>query len=193
MAGSLTPRDRERIDVAVKAIEARTAAHLAVVVIPASDRYALFPLVWGQLGALMIVGMVSAFRPGLGIRASIMIQVPAAILLTLIFNYFPIRVALIPKRVRQSHARRLAHNEFAVHVAQSTHRNLVLIFVSIGERYVEVIADRGIHPLVPDGTWDKIVGDFLAQVRGGRVADGVVGAIEACGALLAEHHPIVNR
>ncbi len=189
MTRSLTEEERERIESALKAIEQRTAAHLSVVVIPASDRYSLYPLVWGQFGALLIVAIVSALRPGLGIRASILIQVPAMIALALLFDWLPIRVLLVPKRIKQSRARQLAHSEFAAHVVRASHRDLLLFFVSLGERYVELIADRGIHSLVPDGAWDKIVGDFLAAVKGGRVADGVVTAIQACGAILEQHHP----
>jgi putative membrane protein len=188
---ALTHEEHRRIEDALKEIERRTAAHLEVVVIPASDRYALYPLVWGQFGALLIVGIVSAFRPGLGIRASILIQVPAMIVLALLADWLPVRVALVPKRIKQSHARQLARREFAAQVVHASDRNRVLFFVSLSERYVEVIADRGIHSLVSDGTWDKIVGDFLANVRAGRVADGVVAAIQACGAILEQHHPRV--
>jgi len=54
---------------------------------------------------------------------------------------------------------------------------------------VEIIADHETHALAPDGTWNKIVDEFLATVKSGRVADGVLDAIAACGAILKEHHP----
>ena len=185
----LSDEERRRVERAIAEVEQSTSAHLAVVVVPASDRYSLFPMVWGQLGALLIVGIVAAFRPGLGIRASLLIQLPAMIALTLLFDWLPIRIALVPKPIQQSHARQLANREFAVRVVDGSHRNRVLFFVSLAERYVEVIADRGVHSLVPDGTWNKIVSDFLATVRAERLADGVLDAIAACGAILKEHHP----
>jgi putative membrane protein len=189
MIRSLTDEERLRIESATGEIERSTSAHLAVVVVPASDRYSLYPMVWGQLGALLMVGIVAAFRPGLGIRASLLIQLPAMIILTLLFDWLPIRIALVPKVIQQSHARQLAHREFDARVVHGSHRNRVLFFVSLSERYVEVIADRGVHSLVADGTWDKIVNDFLATVKSGRVADGILDAIGACGAILKEHHP----
>ena len=192
MIKSLTDEERRRIERATGEIERSTSAHLAVVVVPASDRYSLYPMVWGQLGALLIVGTVAALRPGLGIRVSLLIQLPAMIILTLLFDWLPIRMALVPKLVQQSHARQLANREFAARVVHGSHRNRILFFVSLGERYVEVIADRGVHSLVPDGTWDKIVNDFLATVKAGRVADGVLDAIAASGAILKEHHPAAN-
>ena len=39
----------------------------------------------------------------------------------------------------------------------------VLFFVSLGERYVEVIADRNIHVRVASDTWDRLVADFIAE------------------------------
>ncbi|HXN14475.1 MAG TPA: TPM domain-containing protein [Candidatus Acidoferrales bacterium] len=189
MIRSLTDAERRRIDTAIREIGHSTSAHLAVVVVPASDRYSLYPLVWGQLGALLIVAIVALFRPGLGIRTSLLVQLPTMIVLTLLFDWLPIRIALVPKVIQQSHARQLAHREFDARVVHGSHRNRVLFFVSLSERYVEVIADRGVHSLVADGTWDKIVAEFLATVRAGRVADGVLDAIAGCGAILKEHHP----
>ena len=63
----------------------------------------------------------------------------------------------------------------------------MLFFVSLGERYVEVIADRDIHARVPAGTWDRIVADFIAAVKAGQSADGFIAAIEACAAVLETH------
>jgi putative membrane protein len=65
----------------------------------------------------------------------------------------------------------------------------VLLFVSVAEHYVEIIADKGINDRAAPGSWDSLVSDFVAQVRRGRVADGFVQAIEGCGDLLEAHFP----
>ena len=96
----------------------------------------------------------------------------------------------MPKRVKHAHAWQLAHREFNAHVlAAPAQQHRILLFVSLGERYVEIIADHETHALAPDGTWNKIVDEFLATVKAGHVADGVLAAIAACGAILKEHHP----
>jgi putative membrane protein len=102
----------------------------------------------------------------------------------------PVRLCLVSRHHKHVRARRLAHREFAAHIiGGGPHRNRLLIFVSLGERYVEVLADRDTHKLVPEGTWDRIVEEFLARVRSGAVADGILAAIEACGTVLEQHHP----
>ena len=72
-------------------------------------------------------------------------------------------------------------------------RGGLLLFVSEAEHYVEIIADRGIDAKVPPGAWDAIVAAFTTQVRAGKVADGFVAAVAACGALLAERLPIAGE
>jgi putative membrane protein len=64
-----------------------------------------------------------------------------------------------------------------------------LFFVSLGERYVEVIADRNIHGRVAPDTWDRLVADFIAAVKAGRLAQDFITAVETCGAILETHYP----
>jgi putative membrane protein len=65
----------------------------------------------------------------------------------------------------------------------------VLFFVSLAERYVEIVADKGIHERLGEEHWRGIIDRFVAQVRQGRVVDGFVDAIGACGAAMSEHYP----
>jgi len=189
MAHALGTEDYQRIEAAVTSVERRTAAEFAVVTTRVSDRYSLYPLVWAQFAALMVTGIAALVWPRLGIRAAVLIQVPVVIALWLLFHWLPVRLLLVPKRVKHAYARRLAQREFSARVARGSHRNRILLFVSLAERYVEIIADRGTHALAPEGTWDKIVGDFVATVKAGHVADGILAAVEACGVVLETHHP----
>jgi putative membrane protein len=68
----------------------------------------------------------------------------------------------------------------------------VLIFVSEAERYVEILADRGISRHVPDDLWQAIVDGFTARVRQGRTLDGFLECVDACGALLSRHVPATH-
>jgi putative membrane protein len=190
MIHTLTHDERARIDAAKTAVEQRTAAEFSVVVTQVSDRYPLFGFVWAALGALVVTGVAALIWPDLDIVDALTIQVPALIALALLFDWMPVRLRLVPKHTKNAHARQLAHREFAAHIiGGGAHRNRILLFVSLGERYVEILADRGTHALVPEGTWDKIVAEFVSAVRAGRVADGILGAIAACGKVLETHHP----
>ena len=54
---------------------------------------------------------------------------------------------------------------------------------------MEIVADKGIHEKLGEAHWQGIVDAFVAQVRQGRIVDGLVDAIGACGAAMAEHYP----
>ena len=99
-------------------------------------------------------------------------------------------MALVPNSMKRRRASQLAREQFfeqRLHMTRA--RTGVLIFVSVAEHYVEIIADEGINALVPPGTWDKAVADFVEQVRAGRIAEGFLAVVEVVGARLAEHFP----
>jgi putative membrane protein len=190
MRTPLTQVDHARIHAATAAVERRTSAIFALAIVPLSERYLLYPLVWGAVLSLAATGALALLHPELGIGLGFIVNAALFVVLSLILDWRPLRLRLVPRRVRHAHARQLAHREFPARIlANAQHRNGVLFFVSLGERYVEVIADRDIHARVPAGTWDRIVADFIAAVKAGQSADGFIAAIEACATVLETHYP----
>jgi putative membrane protein len=193
MKGPFTPEEHQRIDAAMSAVERDTAADLCVVVTRVSDRYPLYPVAWAAIAAILLGAVVSLFRPDIASRTVITIQLWLLIVLTLLLDWLPARLSIVPKRVKHARAWQLAHREFNAHaMANPKQRHRVLLFVSLGERYVEIIADHETHALAPAGTWNKIVDEFLATVKSGHVTDGVLATIAACGAILKTHHPAAS-
>jgi putative membrane protein len=183
-----TREEHSRIDAAIAEIERGTAADLSVMVTRVSDRYSLYPVAWAAVGAILLGGIVSLIRPEIAGRILILIQLCSLIVLTLLFEWLPLRLAIVPERIKHAHARQLAHREFnALAGAGQQHR--ILLFVSLGERYVEIVADHETHAMAPSGVWNKTVDEFLTTVKDGRVADGVLAAVAACGDILKTHHP----
>jgi putative membrane protein len=74
-------------------------------------------------------------------------------------------------------------------IARKKDRTGILIFVSIAERYVRIIADEGIAARVPQSHWQGAVDALIAHTRDGRIADGFIAAIEVCGNVLAANFP----
>ncbi len=190
MASPFTPDEHERIDAAIAEVGRSTAATLFVVVTRVSDRYSLYPVAWAAIAAILLGALISLLRPYISSRTVIEIQLWFVIAMTLLLDRLPLRLRIVPTRVKHARAQQLAHREFNAHaIANPTQLHRILLFVSLGERYVEIVADHETHTLAPDGAWNKIVDEFLTTVKTGRVADGVLRAIAACGAILKEHHP----
>ncbi len=193
MKKPFTPKEHQRIDAAIAELGRSTAANLRVVVTRVSDRYSLYPVAWAAIGAILLGGLVSLLRPDIASRTMVAIQLWFLIVITLLLNWLPIRLWIVPEQVKHAHARQLAHREFNAHaMANPKQQHRILLFVSLGERYVEIVADHETHALAPAGAWNKIVDEFLTTVKAGRVADGVLDAVAACGSILKTQHPAID-
>ena len=69
----------------------------------------------------------------------------------------------------------------------------MLIFVSVAEHYAEILADAGIHKVVPATEWQALVDKLTTAIGDGRPGDGFVLAIEGVGERLARHFPPGTR
>jgi putative membrane protein len=186
----LTPEEHERIAAAVAGVQGRTNASFALALLPISDRYSFFPPIGGAFLALAVLGILSLLRPQLTIGTGFLVAALSFAVFTLILDWLPLRLLIVPKSLKHRLASEMALREFAARIlASAEHRNGLLLFVSLRERYVEIVADRGIHSRVAEGTWDKIVAEFLMAVKADRLAEGLVAAIESCGAVLQAEFP----
>ncbi|MFC1580316.1 TPM domain-containing protein [Thermodesulfobacteriota bacterium] len=66
----------------------------------------------------------------------------------------------------------------------------ILIFISVFEHKVCVLADKGINNKVHEGQWDEIVAMIIDGIKKKRQADAICEAIEKVALLLREHFPI---
>lgn len=183
--------DRARITAAIHAAEKNTSGEFVAIVARASDHYVFIPLLWAAILALLFPG--ACLLGGLSLPWIHLYQIQLLIfigLAILLLSVPGLHLKLIPARVKHERASRLAQAQFYAQGVQLTpHHSGVLFFVSLAERYIEIVADKGIHEKLGEAHWQDIVDKFVAQVRRGRVVDGFVDAIGACGAAMAEHYP----
>jgi putative membrane protein len=182
--------EKERIRQAVMAAEQNTSGEIVPMVVTASARYTEIELL-GLIVGLAIGTFAAAifgdpwqhdlayFWPMAGAAAGFFIcRVPS------------IKRRLLPPRRRDD---AVLQRSLAAFSAEGLHHTRdhtgILIFVSLLEHEVEVLADRGINEKVPQGTWDEVVRIFTAELKAGRASEGLCKAIERCGMLLAEHFP----
>jgi putative membrane protein len=183
-------QDRQRIRAAIEAAERRTRGEFVTVIAREADDYLYIPMLWAALIALSVPLLVSwAGQPWLSAH-SYTAQIVSFVVIALLFRLPVIKHRLIPRAVQHRRAHRLALEQFLEQGLHTTsERTGVLLFVSVAEHYVEIIADKGINDRVAPGTWDEMVAKFVSRVRQRRIADGFVATVEACGDLLETHFP----
>jgi putative membrane protein len=186
----LSTEDRARVQAAQTAAQARTSARFATMIVPLSDRYAMYPLAWAGMVALAVGAALAVFWQTIGLFFGFLMEAAAFGLTALALEWRPLHLALVPKRVKQMRARSMAHREFAAGIlAAHDHAEGLLFFASLGERYVEVLASREVHARVGAEAWQRIVSGFAMRAKSGNLADAFIVAINACADHLATHFP----
>lgn len=186
-----TDADRTRIKESVAAAEKRTSGEFVTVAARVSDNYLSVMLLWSVGLALVLPAPLLLFPNHLRYTEIYELQIIFFVLLTFLFEFLPgLHMALVPKHLCHAYASRLAHAQFYEQGVQLTREHSgVLLFVSLAERYVEIVADKGIHEKIGEQRWQAIVDGFTAKVGEGDVTGGFVAAISACGEAMAEHYP----
>ena len=183
----LTADEKAHIHAAIADAESRTQVHVAVAIVPASDRYLLYPVAWSAIIALVTGGVLAIGWPNVSLREAFAFEAIVFVVLSVVFEWWPLRLKLVPRTIRQHRAHALAEREFAARVlASSERKGGVLFFVSLSERYAEILADRETHARIGNATWNRILGDYVAGAKSRPIADAVAAAIEACAAVLQD-------
>jgi putative membrane protein len=190
MARLLTEADKAMVSDAIKQAESHTSGELVTVITQASDDYWYIPTLWAALIALVVPAIIILYDTWMDATTLFSIQVAVFMGLALLFRIPWLKYAIVPKSIKHLRASRVAREQFFLQGLQNTEgRTGILLFVSVAEHYVEIIADKGINDVVPEGTWDKVVNAFVGQVKAGQYTQGFVAAVENCGTILAEHFP----
>jgi putative membrane protein len=181
--------DRKRVAHAITAAERTTSGEIVAVIAPESASYAYAPFMWAALAALA-VPFPLIFFTWWPIQHIYVLQLAVFAILLVLFMYRPVRLALVPGTLKRQRAHRRAVEQFLVQNLHTTPgRTGVLIFVSVAERFAEIIADAGINQRVAEGTWQAIVDQLTRAIGNGQPAEGFVAAIAAVGHELARHFP----
>ena len=187
-----THKDRQKITAAIHGAERNTSGEFVAVVARASDHYIAAALLWATGIALLVPGVLLLLPLHMRFIRIYELQLLVFIGVVLLLEFVPaLHFALVPKAVKHHRASQLAHSQFYEQGVNLTrHHSGVLLFVSIAERYVEVVADKGIYEKMGGEHWRTIVDNFVSRVQRGEVTEGFVAAITACGAAMAQHYPV---
>lgn len=196
----LTDDESRRVQEAVVRAEKKSGGEIVTAIIPESEDYGFQELIFAVFVAVMAwtgaIGASSALGTVLDrlfwgwdawMLSTIqgLIGMLAGLIAYLIAQVPVVDRLVVPRRVMREAVRRRALRHFVESGTHDTIENTgILIFVSLLERRVELIADSGIHKQVDAGRWDEIVAKLIEGIRAGRAGDALVEAVNACGEIL---------
>lgn len=205
----MSEADHQRVSDAVHAAEGGTSGEIVTIVADASDRYqdvalwwsvivgvlalsalAAFPHLYQTLIARLSNGWIAELTIAEALELALAVFVIKFVAMRLILLWTPLLLFLTPKRIKAGRVHRRAVRYFKVGAEQRTSgRTGILIYLSMAEHQAEIVADEAIHGKVAPEEWGDAMAHLVAEVRQGRVADGMVAAIGDVGTILATHLP----
>lgn len=209
MAGYLSDDDHSRISAAVAAAEARTSGEIVTILARRSDGYSDVALAWSVLvafTAIVVLSLFPGFYLGLFDRVTgswanewtpgeiFALAAGAGIVkfigMLLLQLWQPLKFLLIPGPIKSARTRARALTCFRVGAERRTQvRTGILIYLSMDEHRAEIVADETIAGLVGSAEWEGAMAAMLSHIRDGRIADGMIAAVEQVGEVLARHCP----
>ncbi len=197
----LSPEEQERVIECVKEVERNTSGEIVPMVVRASYHYPLAGVLGALLAALglaILAGAWVTIRRGWGETYTVydLWVFPAVfaagfLILLEVLRRAPAlkRVFIAPEEMEEEVAEAALTSFYRRGLDKTRDRTGVLIFVSVYERRVQVLADSGIHAKVNPAVWEEIVGIVSVGIREGRQAEALCRAVRRCGELLCEHFP----
>ncbi|TAL28261.1 MAG: hypothetical protein EPN94_00575 [Nitrospirae bacterium] len=187
-----TEEEKEKIKETTRYVESKTIGEVAVMVVDNSDRYIESEIIGGMLlGSLVALGLSVLY-----FNSSLWFYVPLSFLLFLPFRFLfkklPVFKTAFTGKKRMAEAVRLsAVRAFYEKGLYKTKRNTgVLFFISLLERKVWVLADKGIYEKIEQETLNKFAKIVSHGIGEKHACEALCAAIKESGELLAEHFPI---
>jgi putative membrane protein len=210
----LSQGEKDRISDAITAAESKTSGEIFCVLAHEVSRYREVPLAWATVAALIgppVLVLTGLHRLALasifsswtddsarameglilrGLTTYGLVQAGLFACVALIVAVPSVRTRMTPGGLRRHRVQQAARRHFAaagLHLSQDEPH--ILIFASLADRRVELVAHESIHRAVGEGPWNAAIAAVVGGIKAGRAGDGFITGIEICGAALAQHFP----
>lgn len=205
----LTADQHKIVTDAVAAAELETSGEIVTVLADRSDGYTDIALLWAiaaAFTAMSVVALLPGFflarldallggwthewTPGELFAMLTAFGLIAFAAVWAIQLWQPLKFALVPGPVKSARTHDRAVALFKVGAERRTHgRTGVLIYLSMREHRAEIVADRPIAEKVPAEVWGAAMADMLAEIKQGRIAEGMAAGVRDVAQVLAQHFP----
>jgi putative membrane protein len=187
----LSPTDLEAIREEIVAAEKRTVGEIVPVIVERSDRHPaaswLSALAFALLGSTVLTYWFAWHNPTMILLAQIICGGLGYLLATRLPGF---KRAFVRESRATEMAEEQAFQEFYRHGLHRTDEQTgVLLFVSLLEHRVVVLADEGIDGKVGASQWEETDRAILEGICAGSLREGIIAGIRSAADVLEEHFP----
>lgn len=196
----LTAHEKECIIHAVKDAERRTSGELVPLIVSESSDYGAHEFLGAfaltmplSIGAAYLVNWLQYYQHD-SLALFLIAFVPIFAICYLLINLCSVlKRFFIPDATMDEEVRETASAAFFAHGLHKTRdQSGILLYISVFERRVWILADRGIDGKLPAGTWDDIVADLTRGIKAKKRGEAICTAVRRIGELLTDHFPALN-
>lgn len=208
---ALSSEQKSKVIEAIKRNEAKTSGEIYCVIARKSEDYRWFVMIWAIVLALLIPFILTIFNVDLGAKYAdifggwdnydnainsrnlyidLIIQALIFLIFGILVQFENFTLALTPKFIKRQGVHKSALDQFMAHgIHQTKGKTGVLVFVSLAEHMIEIVADGGIHSKVAKTIWGDTIAKMLLKTKQGQLGSGLADGIDDIGVILAAHFP----
>jgi putative membrane protein len=188
----LTKDEQDTLVACVKDVETRTSGEIVPVIASASYEYPRASHIGGLLLAILAALGVATFIGHTDMWAFLGLFLLFYLVFSRVVAAVPaMKKPFVTKAEMREEVEEAAITSFYLNGLHRT-RDLtgIIIYVSVFERSVQVLADKGINDKVNPEVWEEVVIMITEGIRQGRPGEALCRGVTRCGELIAEHFPI---
>ncbi len=188
----LTKEEQDALIGCVKDVESRTSGEIVPVIASESYEYPRAAHLGGLIIAILsAIGIAVALgREDMWVFLALFLA--AYVLFSRMLTMVPtLKRPFISKAEMREEVKEAAVTSFYLNGLHRT-RDLtgIIIYVSVFERSVQILADKGINDKVDPKVWDDVVAEMTQGIKNGRPGEALCKGVQQCGELITEHFPI---
>lgn len=187
----LTDEERRRIEEKVREAEASTSGEIVVMAVGESSNYpSAIMAASGAISLVLAIGGTMLYG-----SENLWVFLTLFALFFIASNEAVKRIPALKRpfvsraEIAEEVEEAAIHSFYHRKVHETRDRTGILIYISLYEHSVKVLADSGIDAVVGKQVWQEVVDTITKGIRDGRQGEAIGQAVGICGKLLSQHFP----
>ena len=186
------------IEKEIASVERITSGEIVPVITNISSKYRSSELIASILFSYLfafVVYEINGFlfwNNKINVFGFIIISFVGVLLGLLMFKSDLLRRLILSKKVMDQKVHDSAFSAFYKYgVNKTKNKTGILIYISLFEKRVVVVADEGINSKVKQTDWNSVVDIIIKGIKAKKAKQGIIDGVESCRSLLKEHFPVL--
>lgn len=187
----LNDNEKNEISKEIESLEEQSSAELVAVITKQSSSYRFETILVSILFTILISILILIIENISPIKMFQWQIMSFVLVYFILYKFETILFKLLPKTYKYEKTSTYANKQFSNLGLQTTKtKQAIMFFVSIDEKYVEIITDSAIKEKIDNSYWQDIVNEFIKDVKKDKLANGYLKAIKSCNKILIKEFPI---